>query len=104
MKPNILFIMADEMRWDCLAAAGNPVIQTPNLDRLARLGVRFDNAYATSPLCVPARAQALTGKSCWQTEVWGLSDRLVPGAPTFAHAASEQGYFTGAVGKMHFNS
>ena len=101
---NILLILTDQFRFDCLSCAGNPVIRTPNLDRLARMGCRFEHAYSTSPLCIPARTQLLTGMACWQTEVWGLSDRLVPMMPTFATALSERGYFTGAVGKMHFES
>jgi len=101
---NILLILTDQFRFDCLSCAGNPVIRTPNLDRLARLGRRFEYAYSTSPLCIPARTQLLTGMACWQTEVWGLSDRLTPMTPTFATALSQRGYFTGAVGKMHFES
>jgi arylsulfatase len=99
---NILLILCDEMRWDCLGVAGNEVIQTPNLDRLAGRGVLFENAYSTSPLCIPARAQLLTGRPCWETGVWGLGDELSPSTRTFAHALSEHGHFTGAVGKMHF--
>ncbi|MHC4887607.1 MAG: sulfatase family protein [Planctomycetota bacterium] len=101
---NILLLLVDEMRWDCMGCAGNSVIHTPNLDRLAAMGVRFRDAYSTSPLCVPARTQMLTGLPCWQTEVWGLSDRLIPAIPTFATALSQAGYYTGAVGKMHFES
>ncbi len=92
------------MRWDCLGAAGNTAIDTPNIDRLASRGVLFENAYSTSPLCVPARAQMLTGRTCWDTGVWGLGDSLAPLERTFAHALGERGYFTGAVGKMHFRA
>lgn len=101
-KTNILFIFCDEMRADCIGAAGNPVIQTPCLDRLAGEGILFKNAYSTAPLCVPARAHILTGLPCWETGVWGLADRVIPSMRTFAHALNEQGYFTGVVGKMHF--
>lgn len=101
-KKNILFLFTDQMRWDCLGAVGNPVIQTPNLDRLASEGVLFLNAYSTAPLCTPARAQILTGRSCWDSCVWGLSDKVPASMRTFAHILNEQGYFTGAVGKMHF--
>jgi arylsulfatase len=99
---NVLFIFCDQLRWDCLGAAGNPVIQTPHLDRLCARGVRFTHAYSTAPLCVPARAQVITGQPPWATGVWGLSDRVLPTHPTFIQTLSDAGYFTGAVGKMHF--
>ena len=99
---NILFLFTDQMRWDCLGCVGNPVIKTPNLDRLAAEGVRFENAYCTAPLCTPARAQILTGRPCWDSGVWGLSDRVPPSMRTFAHELGDLGFFTGAVGKMHF--
>ena len=99
---NILFIFADEMRWDCMGAVGNPLIRTPNLDRLAADGLLFRNAWSTAPLCVPARSQVLTGLSCWNSGSWGLSDPLPPPTRTFAHALGERGYFTAGVGKMHF--
>ena len=60
-KPNIVFIMCDEMRWDSAGFAGSSFIQTPNLDRLAEAGVCFENAYCASPVCSPARASWFTG-------------------------------------------
>lgn len=54
-KPNILLILTDQQRFDTIAAAGNPHIKTPNLDRLTREGTRFSSAYTPSPVCVPAR-------------------------------------------------
>lgn len=99
---NILLIFCDQMRWDCLGCAGNSVIQTPHLDRLAGMGVRYSHAYSTGPLCVPARAQMLTGQPSWLTGVWGLADRLSPLLPTFADRLKDRGYSTTAVGKMHF--
>src|SRR5258708_7787819 len=58
---NLLFIITDQQRWDTLGCAGNPIIKTPNLDQLAREGVRFTNAYSSCPVCVPARTTILTG-------------------------------------------
>ena len=58
---NLLFIITDQQRWDTLGCTGNPVIHTPNLDRLAREGARFTNAYSSCPVCVPARTAILTG-------------------------------------------
>src|SRR5213078_1271708 len=64
-KPNILFIFADDQRADTIAALGNPIIKTPNLDRLVKRGVSFDRAYMQGGLqgatCVPSRAMLLTG-------------------------------------------
>ena len=59
--PNILFLLTDNQRNDLLGCAGNPIIQTPNLDRLAANGVRFANAFCTSPICAASRASYLTG-------------------------------------------
>ena len=60
-QPNIIWIMCDQMRWDCAGFAGHPIVQTPNLDALAERGVCFENAYCASPVCSPARASWLTG-------------------------------------------
>ena len=59
--PNILFLLTDNQRNDLLGCAGNPIIQTPNIDRLAASGVRFANAFCTSPICAASRASYLTG-------------------------------------------
>ncbi len=60
-RPNILFLMTDQHRFDCLGCMGNHVIRTPNLDRIAREGIRFTSAYSSTPSCTPARAGLLTG-------------------------------------------
>lgn len=60
-QPNILFLTADQMRHDTLGCNGNPVISTPNYDRLAASGVNFSNSFSTNPICVPARASIATG-------------------------------------------
>ena len=62
-KPkNILFIMCDQLRFDYLSCYGHPHLDTPNIDKLAERGVRFDRAYAQSPVCGPSRASVLTGR------------------------------------------
>ena len=58
--PNILFLLTDNQRNDLLGCVGNPIIQTPNIDRLAANGVRFANAFCTSPICAASRASYLT--------------------------------------------
>jgi len=60
-RPNILFILTDDQRWDTLGCAGNPIIHTPVMDSMAKNGVRFENAFVTSPACAPCRATLLTG-------------------------------------------
>ena len=62
-KPNLLFIMADDLGWMDLACQGNPLVETPNLDRLAKQGMRFTDAYAAAPVCSPTRCAVLTGQA-----------------------------------------
>ena len=61
-KPNIVFILTDDHRWDCLGIQGHPFLKTPTMDRLAREGVLFRNAFVTTSLCSPSRASFLTGQ------------------------------------------
>src|SRR4051812_2857611 len=61
-RPNILFIMVDEMRWNVMSCAGHPLVQTPNLDRLAREGTRFATAYTAAAICAPARYSLFTSR------------------------------------------
>jgi len=65
-KPNILLLMTDQHRADCLGCYDNPVIKTPNFDRIAKEGVVFERAYTSTPSCTPARAGLLTGLSPWR--------------------------------------
>jgi hypothetical protein len=58
-RPNIIFILSDDHRWDALGHKGHPFIKTPHLDRLAKEGVSFNNAFVTTPLCSPSRASFL---------------------------------------------
>jgi arylsulfatase len=102
-RPNILFIMADQFRWDCLGCAGNPVIRTPNLDRLAARGVRFSNACTPNPICVPARAAIMTGN--YPHVCTGVKDnggRIRAGQPLLTEVLKAVGYRTYAMGKLHF--
>ena len=78
VRPNILFIMVDEMRWDAMHCAGHPVVDTPNLDRLAKQGMRFANAYTVAPVCSPARTAVFTGR---YAQVAGVTTNAVPSNP-----------------------
>ena len=60
-RPNVLFILCDDLRWDCFGAAGHPNLRTPNIDRIAKEGVHFKNAFCTTSLCSPSRASILSG-------------------------------------------
>ena len=61
-RPNVIFILTDDQRWDQMGCAGHPHLETPNMDRLAAGGTRFTNAFVTTSLCSPARASFLTGR------------------------------------------
>jgi len=101
-RPNIILLMADQMRGDCLGIAGHPDVQTPFLDSLAAEGVCYPNAYAACPTCVPARATLYTGMGQKKTGRVGYED-LVPWnyEHTLAEELSKDGYYTQCVGKMH---
>jgi len=102
MKPNLLFITVDQMRWDCLSLLGRTVVETPNLDQLAASGVLFDSAYSATPTCIPARAAIMTGMSQRSHGRVGYQDR-VPWQyeHTVAGELAKAGYHTQGVGKMH---
>jgi arylsulfatase A-like enzyme len=101
---NLLFIITDQQRFDALGCAGNPVVKTPNLDRLAREGARFVNAYSACPVCVPARTVILTGRSIETTRVMGNGDVTsedVPDLLTFDQVLLRHGYQGEYHGKYH---
>lgn len=104
-RPNILLIIADQHRGDCMGCDGNRAIRTPNMDALAREGVRFRNAYTATPSCIPARAGLLTGLSPWNHGLLGMDGW--PIATKYRHempqALADAGYYTAAIGKNHFD-
>lgn len=103
-RPNILFLCTDQQRWDTIAAAGNPVIRTPVLDELCARGVRFDRGYTPSPVCVPARCSAMTGRLPHRTGCFENGSPMPDPAevPTMMRLLREAGYQTHGAGKMHF--
>jgi arylsulfatase A-like enzyme len=101
-RPNILMLMADQHRADCVGVYGNKAIRTPNLDRIANEGVRFDCAYSSTPSCTPARSALLTGLSPWHHGMLGYSRIATRHAFEKPRALAEAGYYTTAIGKNHF--
>ena len=102
-RPNILMLMADQHRVDCVGAYGNKVIRTPNLDRIANEGLRFDCAYTSTPSCTPARSALLTGLSPWHHGMLGFSRMATRNAFEKPRALAEAGYYTTVIGKNHFD-
>ena len=105
-KPNIVFILADDLGWAELGCYGNTFNETPNLDKLAKQGMRFTDAYAAAPVCSPYRAALMTGQ--YPARV-GITDYLRPNDKnhlstqyvTIAEALKNAGYATGIIGKWH---
>src|ERR1700752_563676 len=96
---NVLIIMSDQHKKDCLGAAGDQVARTPNLDSLAKRGVRFTNAYCSNPVCTPSRASLLTGLYTHNHQSWNNTVPLPIEHRTIAHYFAGAGYATGLVGK-----
>ncbi|WP_420459102.1 sulfatase [Neolewinella sp.] len=117
--PNFIIIVADDLGWNDLSSYGNAFTETPNLDRLARQGVRFTSAYAAAPLCSASRSSLMTGLNPVQTNITEHIHGNQPARPdqrlatpfidqelqlhftTFAEALREHGYATGFIGKWH---
>ena len=101
-KPNILILSADEMVPMLLGAYDHPIVKTPNIDRLAAQGIRFDAAYSNNPLCAPARAVMLTGRYSSNVGVYDNAAPLASDIPTVNHYLVSHGYETVLSGKVHF--
>ena len=102
MKPNIVLIMVDQMRGDCLGVNGNEFIETPNLDMMATEGYNFENAYTAVPSCIASRASILTGMSQKSHGRVGYEDGVLWNYEnTIASEFSKAGYHTQCIGKMH---
>jgi N-acetylglucosamine-6-sulfatase len=104
--PNVVVIVVDDLRWDDLGIAGHPFVETPAIDRLAREGARFLNAFATTPLCSPSRAAILTGQ---HVHTNGIIDNTARDSAshrlaTFAVPMERAGYATAFIGKWHMGN
>ena len=101
-QPNVLIVMTDEHRYDCLGCCGNDQIKTPNIDRLARDAVRYDNSFCSYAVCTPSRYSFISGLSVQQHRGYSNHCTLPPGTKTFPGILKRAGYQTTAVGKMHY--
>ena len=108
-KPNIIFILADDMGYGNVSILGKELskIKTPNIDGLATQGVVFTDAHSSSSVCTPTRYSILTGRYNWRSTlkqgvIYGYSKALIqPGRQTIASMLKKQGYTTAAIGKWH---
>ena len=99
-RPNVILMMADDVSWECFGCYGGEDYQTPNIDRLAAQGVRFEHCYST-PICTPSRVKIMTGKYGFRN--YTHFGYLNPAERTFGHMMQEAGYETAIAGKWQLN-
>ena len=105
MEPNnLLFIISDQHQAAAMGCAGHPIVQTPNLDRLAAGGTRFRNAYTNCAICVPARASLATGCYVHQIGNWDNGLPYDGSVPSWGHRLKAEGFRVDSIGKLHFRS
>ena len=105
-RPNTLVILMEDLRWDALGCAGHPFVKTPNIDRLAREGARFENAFSTTPLGSPSRATFLTGQWAHQHEIRnnGENGPTSMRLRTYPLLQQQAGYETAFIGKWQMGN
>ena len=100
-RPNFVFILTDDQRYDAMSCAGHPFLSTPNIDRIANEGARFTNAFVTTSLCAPSRSSFLTGQYVHRTGIRGNGYPLKEDMPTCPQILQKAGYDTAHIGKWH---
>ena len=100
-KPNVVFILADDMSRDTWGAYGGKECKTPNLDRLAKEGARFDRAYCSVAMCAPFRQELYSGRSPWRTGTLPNHSKSVEGTQSIVHYLKPLGYRVALLGKSH---
>jgi arylsulfatase A-like enzyme len=100
-RPNLILIIADQLRRQALGAYGDPNVSTPHIDALAAAGVRFDNASSTYPVCVPFRFSLMTGEYAHTRFIPSIEWRMSPAERTLADELNDAGYHTALFGKWH---
>lgn len=101
-KPNILIFMSDQHNPNVMGCAGDPIIRTPNMDRLAEEGMRFDRCYTAAPICVPARMSFMSGRRPNENNVNDNTDMLSSSILCWPARLRQAGYHTALIGRMHF--
>jgi N-acetylglucosamine-6-sulfatase len=101
---NVVFILADDHRYDAMGFMGHPIVKTPNMDRIARGGAHLKNAFVTTALCSPSRASILTGLYAHQHKVVDNNTPVPPGTVYFPQYLQRSGYQTGFFGKWHMGN
>lgn len=100
-RPNVILIMADQLRADALGCMGNPIVRTPQIDRIAGEGVTFRQAFTNCPVCMASRAAIHTGRYPRSLRIRSMGI-LLPDEITLAETFKRNGYRTGLFGKLHF--
>lgn len=100
-RPNVVMILTDDQRWDCMSCAGHPFLKTPNMDRIAVEGVRFANAFVTTSLCSPSRASFLSGLYAHTHKVINNFTDYPESLPNYPRSLKAAGYKTAYIGKWH---